>query len=62
MNLKERMLHDFALATLEILEYDQEWSCDTLDNIGAAAYDHNLAYTDIDNDSLFKRTDMGTKS
>ena len=43
---KERLLKQLGIAVLNILERDEEWNDDTIDNIGMAAIDLGLAYTD----------------
>lgn len=45
-------LVEFALITLSVMEYDEEWSADTLDEIASVATRLNLAK--LDEDSMFK--------
>ena len=42
----EKRLVTFALNTLAILESNEEWGADTLDEISAEASRHELAYRD----------------
>lgn len=51
---KERLLKQLGMAVLNILERDEEWLDDTIDDIGMAAIDLGLAYIDPET-SLFKK-------
>lgn len=56
MNLRERLIYDFGLKVLKILETEQDWTPGTLDDISAVAYDYSLA--DSDDDGLFCRSSL----
>lgn len=43
MTEREKLLIQFTLFTLEILERDKEWDVDTIDDIGLGAIDFGLA-------------------
>jgi hypothetical protein len=51
---KERLLKQLGMVVLNILERDQEWTGSTVDDIGMAAIDLGLAYTDNET-YLFKK-------
>jgi hypothetical protein len=44
--LKEKLLKQLGMAVLNMLERDEEWNDDTIDDIGMAAIDLGLAYVD----------------
>ena len=52
--LKEKLFKQLGMAVLNILERDQEWLEDTIDDIGMAAIDLGLAYVDPET-ALFKK-------
>jgi hypothetical protein len=45
MNNKEKKLIEFALRVLDTLQNDEEWSSDTIDEIGSYALRLDLAFT-----------------
>lgn len=51
--LKEKLLKQLGMAVLNMLERDEEWNDDTIDDIGMAAIDLGLAYVDEES-RLFK--------
>lgn len=53
--LKEKLLKQLGMAVLNMLERDEEWNDDTIDDIGMAAIDLGLAYVDEES-RLFKKT------
>lgn len=54
--LKEKLLKQLGMAVLNMLERDEEWNDDTIDDIGMAAIDLGLAYVD-DETNLFKKVE-----
>lgn len=54
--LKEKLLKQFGMAVLNMLERDEEWNDDTIDDIGMAAIDLGLAYVDEET-KLFKKVE-----
>lgn len=54
LETKERLLKQLGMAVLNILERDQEWLDDTIDDIGMAAIGLGLAYVDPET-ALFKK-------
>lgn len=52
--LKDKLLKQLGMAVLNMLERDEEWNDDTIDNIGMAAIDLGLAYVDEET-KLFKK-------
>ena len=53
MTAHEMLLLRFACVVLAILERDEEWIADTIDDIGKAASDIGLST--VDSQGLFKR-------
>ena len=53
MTAHEMLLLRFACVVLAILERDEDWNADTIDDIGKAASDIGLST--VDSQGLFKR-------